>query len=616
MQAGMQLTKEQSDIMGSEGHLLVVGGPGSGKTTVSILKAAQIAKDELRPGQRILFLSFARATISRVIESIEYEQDIPREQKQRIEVNTYHAFFWQILKTHGYLLGLPRNLSILTPPAEAIALSAIRSLYSVGAKSGLTNAEKEARKKEREAAEANERLRLAHEEGRICFDLFDRYVSAVLHGSDRVRRIIATMYPIIILDEFQDTNAGQWNVVQELGQYSRLLALADPEQRIYDWIGADPERLNHFKAAYQPTEFDLHGVNHRSAGTDIALFGNHVLTGKFRDEPYVGVYCEVYEPVEKAAMTKLVVEVYGARVRLIAAERKDWSIAILVATKKMTRIVSDALHAPPAGLTKVHHVATIEMEAAILGAEVIAFLMQPDTDGQHFAIFLGLMLDYFRGKGGGSPTKGDLEEALKLQRAYDEMLSRRAAGRPIHGKSVLIAMLSVYEQTRSAILTGNPDQDWLLIRNVLAAGTCARLKDIAEETRNLRLLQRGTQLRDRLSQDWRDHGFYANALAITRQAFVREHFSTNSKPETGVVVMNMHKAKGKQFDEVIIFDAWPRMAKKEIVANPARIVRDNARANITDQACQNFRVSITRAKLRVTILTPKNNPCVLLLPRE
>jgi DNA helicase-2/ATP-dependent DNA helicase PcrA len=117
-------------IMAASGHLLVTGGPGSGKTTASILKAAQIAEHDLHPGQRVLFLSFARATVSRVIEAIEYEHKIPPEQKRRIDVETYHSFFWRILKTHGYLLGLPRRLAVLTPPNEAVILSAIRREYA------------------------------------------------------------------------------------------------------------------------------------------------------------------------------------------------------------------------------------------------------------------------------------------------------------------------------------------------------------------------------------------------------------------------------------------------------------------------------------------------------
>ncbi|WP_425057249.1 UvrD-helicase domain-containing protein [Rhodovulum visakhapatnamense] len=50
-----------------------------------------------------------------------------------------------------------------------------------------------------------------------------------------------------MFDEFQDTRPGQWRVVKALGERCTLNALADPEQRISELIGADPARLGHFK---------------------------------------------------------------------------------------------------------------------------------------------------------------------------------------------------------------------------------------------------------------------------------------------------------------------------------------------------------------------------------
>ena len=301
----MKLTEGQKEVMEADGHLLVTGGPGSGKTTISILKAMQFAEQNLQPGQKILFLSFANASVSRVKDAIEHEQQIPLMQKRVIDVETYHSFFWHVLKTHGYLIGLPRRLSILTRSWEAVALSSVRSDFP--ARGRLTSAQRASKKN----AEDAEHRRLATEEGRICFDLCAPYAGDLLCGSSRIRQLVSNRYPLIILDEFQDTNEEQWRVVRALE--SRLVALADPEQRIHEWNGADPARLDHFRDAFKPAKVDLGTDNHRSTGTEIGLFGDDVLTGKFRKDRYHGIEVDRFESIHNLAMTRLVTTVYAAQ---------------------------------------------------------------------------------------------------------------------------------------------------------------------------------------------------------------------------------------------------------------------------------------------------------------
>lgn len=222
-----------------------------------------------------------------------------------------------------------------------------------------------------------------------------------------------------------------------------------------------------------------------------------------------------------------------------------------------------------------------------------------------------MICNYFQGKNGDSPTQIALKEAANIRKSYEELLVSQNNGNALRKNSILVNMLTVYNQICALELTGIPEEDWRSIGRTMENGACKRLKEIADEVKNIRLLERGTQLRQQLSQDWRDSQ-YGNALSIIRQAFVQEHLSMTAKPETGVVVMNMHKAKGKQFDEVIIFEGWPQRVRREIVANPDRIVRFNSKEEINDQARQNLRVSVTRGRQKVTILTPSDDPCILL----
>lgn len=603
----MDLTDKQIKVLNCKGNLIVTGGPGSGKTTVSILKAAEIAKRELKPHQKVLFLSFARASVHSIINAIADEQSITPETESRIDVDTYHGFFWRFLRSHGYLKGLPRSLEILPSASEAVALSEVRSTF--GAKSKLS---KQAMG-DMKAAVWQKKKEIACEEGLICFDVIANFVGSLLHRSIRLRRLIANKYPTIIFDEFQDTDADQWNVVKALGEFSRLIALADPEQRIYDFIGADPERLEHFRKECKPTEIDFGDANFRSAGTEIVEFANAILKGDFEQASYKGVELKCYTANNQSASAELLSITRVAIDRLQVGIARNWSLAILVSTKKMTRIVSDMLREPSDGKPSISHYPVVDMEGAVLASKVIALLMQPYSS-KTVRRLVDLLCDYHKGKRGDKLIKSEFNKAERLSKAYNQWYLAIESGRTPRNNSVLRNTFAVINSLQKTKLTGNPDEDWRTVRTALENGKCEHLKEVGSEVRNIRLLERGTILRQELSQDWRDNKNYANALAIVHNTFIREHFSTNLKPEVGVVVMNMHKAKGKQFDEVIVLDGFPNFNNGKIAKNQNRIVWNNDRNNVDDSSRQNLRVSFTRGRQCATFLTPRIDKCVLLVP--
>ena len=568
---------KRKEILKDNDNLLIMGGPGSGKTTIALFKAQQIVKDNtLKCGQKILFLSFARATISRVEEQT--KNLISADEKKHIEINTYHGFIWNILKQHGYLL-TNKPIKLLPPHETAEYLIDIDKSKII-----------------------NTLENLFYNKGLIHFDLFAPLCTQLLSQSKAIRKIISLLYPIIILDEFQDTNTEEWNLINILGENSRLIALADPEQRIYDFRGADPKRITQYIEKLHPSIYNFGTENNRSNGTDIVQFGNDLLSKTNKGKDYSNVKIKKYQYLKKPlAHFYLKMQLLSIRNRLIDSGIKDWSIAILVPTNSLMLEVSDFLIKEQKlqngkTLCSIKHNVSIETSGVSLSALLIAYLLESASLNKcNLKAILELMIKYILGRKG---TKPITQEDKKIIEGIEKYIK---IGKAIGNKrkALVSDCKNVIEILNQIKFSGNIIKDWKIIVNIIDKCHSEYFMKISKDIKYIRLLRKGNQLYTSLDKLWRNTNSYSGAFDAVSSALTQEHFDMSTKTWSGVNVMTIHKAKGKEFDEVIIYEG---LYQNKIVSKPDRI----------NQGRLNLRVAVTRAKNNATILTPFDDPCILL----
>jgi DNA helicase II / ATP-dependent DNA helicase PcrA len=149
---------------------------------------------------------------------------------------------------------------------------------------------------------------------------------------------------------------------------------------------------------------------------------------------------------------------------------------------------------------------------------------------------------------------------------------------------------------------GDPIKDWLAVRSIVATSTCKYIQQAAFDSRYLRLLHKRASLNSILGELWRTNSSYKGAIDAVKNALLQEHFSMSTKTWTGIHVMTMHKAKGKEFDEVIIYEGRYQ----------GKILREGYDKKEYNQSRLKLRVAATRAMKKVTILTPAGDVCELL----
>ena len=358
-----EICEKRQAVIDAEGHVLVLGGPGAGKTTLALLKAKPLLA-RLKPGQKVLFLSFSRAAVQQSLARC--REVLTREERKLIDVHTYHAFCWDLIQSHGRALrGIP--LTMMRPGDEGRASTRFEGDWEV------------------------ERRRRLDGESHGCFDLFAHAAARLIEESQHLRRGVADLYPLIILDEFQDTDDDQWRLTKALASATIAMFLADAEQRIYDFrAGVRPERIDLLRGALHPAETDLEADNYRSGGSQIVAFANAVLRGEGPLPRTNDVVFRSYARYQNSFNSMVHFSVGNAFSMLRQQGIADPTVAVLAPSNDLIADVSDILTQQHgfngAVLQPIDHDVVWDAELSATGAVAVAtaleYLSAPSLDKQ------------------------------------------------------------------------------------------------------------------------------------------------------------------------------------------------------------------------------------------
>lgn len=275
----------------NEGPLLVLAGPGSGKTATLTARVARLIEQGQDESFRILCLTFTRKAAAEMRERL---LNLVPNAKDRVLLTTFHSFATDILRQHGSHFGLSPDFEILE---EAERVGIVRSVLEeetgtftkfVSAEKALTAIDFLLRNvtpddevttllKDTEAGQQLQALfarykELLKQQNCLDYGAILYFCEELLRQRPRVSKQLRTVYRYICVDEFQDTNVAQFRMLRAIApdKDANVFIVGDDDQVIYQWNGASPRRVKELEQHYNLTTIQL-PENYRCPPEVVAL---------------------------------------------------------------------------------------------------------------------------------------------------------------------------------------------------------------------------------------------------------------------------------------------------------------------------------------------------------
>ena len=253
----------------TDGSVLVLAGPGSGKTAVLTLRVARLLEED--ENASALALTFTNKAAAEMRDRVD---ELLGERTDRAQLCTFHSFAIDILAQHGSHLGIRPDFLPLSQDEDRIVVleevirdlpgvegqlpadrrNLLRLIDGVFGEGGAGNGESPSlvsrhpwlprlfRRYCNALVGAN----------RLDFGSLLFFAARLLREKPTVARVVRLGWTYICVDEFQDTNRAQYELLRLLAPYRdhNLFVVADDDQIIYQWNGASPKRFRDLRRDY------------------------------------------------------------------------------------------------------------------------------------------------------------------------------------------------------------------------------------------------------------------------------------------------------------------------------------------------------------------------------
>lgn len=374
-----------------DGPLLVLAGPGSGKTRVLTYRIARLIEASPNKHFKILGLTFTNAAAAQMRQRI---ASLVPSADERTLLTTFHSFAADLLRQHGHHVGLRPDFTIMVQDADRHslldeAIDASDPADSVGISERLLPLITRLIEKDiapSAGLEALKKMSLANSDffARVYVNYrrlmiernsldFPTLVAEALHlltSQIGVRKQIQRIYPFVCVDEFQDTNLIQYKILEQIvrPETRNLFVVADDDQIIYQWNGASPERLSALQSNFDMKLIQL-PENYRCPAEVVEL-ANKLIQNNFERFEGKGALI-AHKPLPAASIISLhrfsKFSEEAAWVAGSIAERHEADrtrCVVLARTKKILEQVVNAFEAK--GLTGFMAIKKNEFESASL----------------------------------------------------------------------------------------------------------------------------------------------------------------------------------------------------------------------------------------------------------